>query len=319
MTRVRGEAQRVQIEKRKVEDDIRALDSQRGQQISFLRRIAPDVARGWAWLEENKDQFSKEIFGPPMATCSIKDQHYSNLVQSLLQNDDFLCFTTQSVQDHKKLSNQFYEAMGLSVTIRTCTTPFSSFRSPFSSDQLASMGFEGTAIDYVEGPDPVLAMLCTERRLHLAPVSTQHPRQDQYDTVVSNEHIMTWASKDQVYRVNRRREYGAHAVSTSVRDVRQGRYWKEAQADLSEKTELQQKLDQWNSELRDLQEEMRGLKEKQAGPLRMSNEVDAEIVSQTSAWRFNPTISIPLTRCLGTSAHRKEPATVRVQQVAGAA
>ncbi|KJR85492.1 SMC5 protein [Sporothrix schenckii 1099-18] len=277
MTRVKGEAFRLQTEKKTVENDMAALDSQRGQQISFLRRIAPDVARGWAWLEENKGQFSKEIFGPPMATCSIKDQNYSNLIQMLFQNDDFLCFTAQSIEDHKKLSNQFYGAMGLSVTIRTCTTPFSSFRSPFSPDQLASMGFEGTAIDFIEGPEPVLAMLCAERRLHLSPVSTQQPRPDQYDTVVANENIMTWASKDLVYRVNRRREYGAHAVSTAVRDVRPGRYWTTAQADVSEKTDLQRKLDQYNNEIRNLQEEMRGLKEKMAGPLRMSNEIDAEI------------------------------------------
>lgn len=279
MNRVKEEAGRVQIEKKKVEDEIRALDSQRGQQLSFLRRVAPDAARGWEWLERNKDQFSKEIFGPPMVTCSIKDPRYSNLVQSLMQNDDFICFTAQTVEDHKKLSEQFYGHMELSVTIRTCASPFNSFRSPFNPEQLSSMGFEGMAIDFVEGPEPVLAMLCVERRLHLSPVSTEHPRQDQYDTVVANENIMTWASKDQTYRVNRRREYGAHAVSTSVRDVRQGRYWRETQADMSEMTELQQKLDARNTELRALQEEHRALKDKNAEPLRMGAEVDKEIVS----------------------------------------
>jgi structural maintenance of chromosomes protein 5 len=282
MTRIKANGSRVQNERRKVEREIEALDSQRGQQISVLRRIAPDVARGWIWLEDNKDQFSKEIFGPPMATCSIKDQRYSNIVQSLMQNDDFLCFTAQTVEDHKKLSNQFYETMGLSVTIRTCATPFSSFRSPISSDQLTSMGFEGTAIDYIEGPESVLAMLCTERRLHVSPVSTEQPRPDQYDTVVANDNIMTWGSKDQVYRVNRRREYGAHAVSTSVRDVRQGRYWRDTQADVSEreKSDLKQSLEKLNNEMAQLQEEMRALKEKMATPLQMITEVDAEIVSR---------------------------------------
>ncbi|CAK7562974.1 MAG: Structural maintenance of chromosomes protein 5 [Sporothrix epigloea] len=275
--RIRAVAQSVSNEKRQTENEIRALDSQRGQQISFLRRNAPEVAQGWQWLEENKHLFSKEIFGPPLVTCSIKDQRYSDLVQSLLQSDDFLCFTTQSVEDHKKLSAKFYQEMGLSVTIRTCMTPFNSFKSPVSPEQLASMGFEGTAIDYLEGPEPVLAMLCTERRLHASPVSLQQPQPGQYDKVVASDSISVWVSKDQMYRVSRRREYGAHAVSTSVRDVRPGRFWKEAQVDMSEKAELERKLETFTAKFSELKEEMQKLKEEAAAPARMMTEVDAEI------------------------------------------
>ncbi|CAK7206660.1 Structural maintenance of chromosomes protein 5 [Sporothrix eucalyptigena] len=277
MERIKAEGHQVQIDKRQVESEINALDSQRGQQISFLRRNAPDVANGWQWLEKNKDHFSKEIFGPPLVTCSIKDPRYSDQVQSLFQQDDFLCFTTQTVEDHKKLSAQFYQEMGLSVTIRTCTTSFDSFRPPVSPDQLTAMGFEGTAIDFLDGPEPVLAMLCTERRLHASPVSIQAPPQGQYDMVITNNNISTWVTKDQMYRVNRRREYGDHAVSTAVRDVRPGRFWKEAQADMSEKAELQRKLDGQNEKIRVLQEDMKRLKEKMASPVKMSAEVDAEI------------------------------------------
>ncbi|CAK7218603.1 Structural maintenance of chromosomes protein 5 [Sporothrix curviconia] len=277
MERVKGVAQRVANEKRQTENEIAALDSQRGQQISLLRRTAPEVAHGWQWLEANKHQFSKEIFGPPLVTCSIKDQRYSDHVQALMQSDDYLCFTTQCVEDHKKLSAQFYQEMGLSVTIRTCTTPFNSFRGPIDPEQLASMGFEGTAIDYIEGPEPVLAMLCAERRLHASPVSLHLPQPDQYDRVMASDNISVWVSNDQMYRVNRRREYGAHAVSTSVRDVRPGRFWKEAQVDMSEKAELQRKLDGFNADFAALKDEMQQLKEKAADPVRMISEVDAEI------------------------------------------
>ncbi|CAK7217309.1 Structural maintenance of chromosomes protein 5 [Sporothrix bragantina] len=277
MERVKVAAQRISNEKRQTENEIDALDSQRGQQISILRRVAPEVAQGWQWLEANREVFSKEIFGPPLVTCSIKDQRYSDHVQALMQSDDYLSFTTQSVEDHKKLSTQFYQVMGLSVTIRTCTTPFSSFRSPINSEELASMGFEGTAIDYLEGPEPVLAMLCAERRLHASPVSLHQPPSDQYDRLMASDNISVWVSKDQMYRVNRRREYGTHAVSTSVRDVRPGRFWKEAQVDMSEKTELQRKLDEYNTSLTALRDEMQQLKDKASNPLRMMNEVDAEI------------------------------------------
>ncbi|CAK7239569.1 MAG: Structural maintenance of chromosomes protein 5 [Sporothrix thermara] len=275
--RIKAVLQRVTNEKQQTECEIAALDSQRGQQISVLRRIAPEVAQGWQWLEANKHQFSNEIFGPPLVTCSIKDQRYSDIVQALLQSDDYLCFTTQSVDDHKKLSRQFYQEMGLSVTIRTCTTPFNSFRPPVDPQQLASMGFEGTAIDYLEGPEPVLAMLCAERRLHASPVSLRQPPPDQYERVVAGDNISVWVAKDQLFRISRRREYGAHAVSTSVRDVRPGRFWKEAQVDMSEKTQLQRKLEEYNADLSALSDELQQAKEKLASPLRMMQELDAEI------------------------------------------
>ncbi|OAA62506.1 structural maintenance of chromosome complex subunit [Niveomyces insectorum RCEF 264] len=278
LERIRIQGARLQEEKQQFEKEIAVLDSRRGQQLSLLKRIAPEVARGWQWLDANKDKFSKEIFGPPMVTCAVKDRRYSNLVQSLLQNDDFLCFTTQSVQDHKKLSDQFYEVMGLSVTIRTCTTPFDSFRPPLAPDELAAMGFDGLAVDYLEGPEPVLAMLCAERRLHCSPVSLESPRPDQYDLVVANDKISTWASKDQSYRVNRRREYGAHAVSTAVRDIRPGRYWTEAaQADMSEKNELQAQLNEVNEKLRTLQEERQAVRNRAAEPARNGVMIDEEI------------------------------------------
>ena len=278
MDRIKQQASRIHDEKRKVEREMVALDSRRGQQFSILKRMAPEVARGWQYLEEHMHEFTKEIFGPPMMTCSIKDPRYSNVIQSLLQNDDFLCFTTQSVEDHKKLSDIFYGRLKLSVTIRTCTSALGSFTSPFTSEELSGMGFDGQAIDFIEGPDAVLAMLCAERRLHSSPISIAKPSQSQYDRIVSNERISTWAAKDQMYRISRRREYGSHAVSTSVREIRPGRYWTEAQAgDLTEKTELESKMDDFDKQLQALHGEMRALKDKASDPVRKTREIDEEI------------------------------------------
>ncbi len=96
--------------------------------------------------------------------------------------------------------------------------------------------------------------------------------------VVANESISTWAAKDQSYRVNRRREYGAHAVSTAVRDILPGRYWRhEAQADMSEKTELQRTVGELNERLRDLREQLAAARERAEAPVRRAEEVGAEI------------------------------------------
>ena len=134
-----------------------------------MRRLLPDVAASWEWIQEHQAEFEREIYGPPMVSCSVKDERYSDLVQALLQKDDFTCFTVQTRNDWEKLSDQLYRQMGLSVTIRTCGNPLSMYRPPMDANAVRELGFDGFAIDFVEGPDPVLAMLCAEPRTPTRP------------------------------------------------------------------------------------------------------------------------------------------------------
>ncbi|CAK7238416.1 Structural maintenance of chromosomes protein 5 [Sporothrix eucalyptigena] len=185
--------------------------------------LDPDVKRGWKWLEANQHQFEKKVFGPPITTCSIKDQKYCSLVQSFLKDDDVLCFTAQTVGDHEKLRHQF-DNMGLCVAIRTCTESLALYQAPVTADKLAAMGFEGFAISYLKGPGPVLAMLCAERNLHCSPVSLKPQLPDQYDKTVADGRISSWATQDQdedqIRRVNCR--YGNSSMSVCTP---KNKYW----------------------------------------------------------------------------------------------
>lgn len=193
-------------------------------------------------MKENQASFEKEVFGPPMLTCSVKDNRYSDLVQSLLQGDDFLCFSAQTKEDHKKLSDQFYNKMGLSVTIRSCVVPFSAFKAPMPKEALNRLGLDGYAIEYLEGPEPVLAMLCAERKLHASAIALRDISDEQFNQIQLAENINHFAAGKQLYRTTRRREYGPHAVSTRVIQFAKGRFWNNQPVDAAEKTELEQKL-----------------------------------------------------------------------------
>lgn len=114
----------------RLQDTLWELVSRQGQLLAQLQRLGLDVAKDWEWLKENQGGFEKEVFGPPILSCSVKDKRFTNLVQSMLQQDDFLCFTAQTKEDHKRLSDQFYGKMGLSVTIRLCFTAYSAFKPP---------------------------------------------------------------------------------------------------------------------------------------------------------------------------------------------
>lgn len=239
----------------RLQTSMQELDSQQGQLLNQLRRIDRDVAAGWEWLKDNQDGFEKEVFGPPMLTCSVKDKRYTDLVQSMLQAGDFLCFTAQTKEDHKRLSNQFYGKMGLSVTIRSCLTSYNSFRPPLPREELLRLGFDGYVSDYLDGPEPVLAMLCSEKKLHGSAVSLRDINDEQFEQIQRAERLMQFAAGRQFYRITRRREYGPGAVSTRVTQIGKGRFWTDQPVDGAERTELLQKVDELKTQRNTLRDE----------------------------------------------------------------
>lgn len=236
------------------------MDSVQGQLRNHLRKIFPDGDKGLSWLEENQNLFEKEVFGPPMLTCSLKDDRYSDLVQSVLQRDDFLCFTTQTAADHKKLSNYLFKELKLSVSIRSSLASYESYRNPLPREQLQQLGLDGYASDYIDGPAPVLAMLCGEKRLHATAVGLNNLSDENYQRLEQTESIGTFAAGRNSYRVTRRREYGAGAASTRVRTVGRGQFWTNQPVDSAEKAELNRRLAEVKNEVHELKTQMDELK-----------------------------------------------------------
>ena len=240
---IKGFARRNREEKDQLTSQKSQLDSQQGQQLLRLQKMNSDAYKAWTWLQDNKDKFDKEVFGPPMLTASVKDDRFSDLIQSLLGRDDFFCFVAQTRNDHKKLSDYFFKNLKLSVTIRTCGNAFSSYKTPLSSSDFDALGLEGGfAIDYLDAPEPVLAMFCAEKKLHSSLLSLHEINDDQYSQIVRHEQITSWATGKTMHRINRRREYGPGATSTTTRQVSKGQYWTDQPVDNSETARLDSRL-----------------------------------------------------------------------------
>ncbi|KAG6059714.1 hypothetical protein E4U32_003880 [Claviceps aff. humidiphila group G2b] len=248
-----------QKQERKLQAELGNLDTQQGQQQSIMRRQHPDVAAGWEWVQANQGEFEKEVFGPPMISCSVKDEHYSDQIQSLLSTDDFLCFTAQTKNDHKKLTNQLYRVMSLSVVIRTCANPLSAYKPPIDRTEAAAFGLDGFAIDHLAGPEPVLAMLCAEKRLHQSGVARGEHDDEAYNRLVNSGKVSQWAAGRQTFIVRRRREYGPQAMTTITRSIFQGKYWTSQPVDEHEKQELKRKIQEASEGRHQLREEHKTL------------------------------------------------------------
>lgn len=234
------------------------LDSQRGRQEEKLRGASRDSYRAYMWIQDNQDKFEKEIFGPPIVSCSVKDPKYADAIESLFQKNDFTTFTTQSRNDFRTLQRILLNEMGLfDISIRTCSAPLASFRSPGSDEDLKRLGFDGWAKDYLSAPEPVLAMLCSENRLHQTPVVLRDISDDEFSRMESGS-ITSWVAGKHTYQVNRRREYGPNATSTRVRQVRAARVWTTQPVNETVKSELERNIRALGDEIREIQEAMEG-------------------------------------------------------------
>lgn len=233
--------------------ELENLDSQAGQQDKKLKNRSPDTWKAWEWVKAHRQDFEKPVFGPPIVECSVTDPQYVDMIETLFQKNSFLGFTVQTNGDFKLLQKQAHDHMHLSeINIKVIEAGLDKFPPPIDSDQLKRYGLHGWALDFVKGPEPVLAALCFELKLHRTAVSLQDTSAQQFDQL-QNSAVDNWITSKSNYTITRRREYGPGATSTRVREVRKAQVWTDQPVDLTAKRELQENINGWNEEVASFQ------------------------------------------------------------------
>jgi len=180
----------------------------------------------------------------------------------------------------KKLSDKLQGQMGLAeVTLRT--TEESSFNEPrpLSAEEMKHAGMDGWAIDFIDGPTPVLSMLCGSRRLHRSAIAGQEINATQHKMIVEGEKLNQFVAGMSSYNISRRKEYGESAVSTTTKGIKPAVFWTDKPADTSAKREIEAKLAEYVSDFKALKEKIQPLREniKELGA--KGKEIEDEIVS----------------------------------------
>jgi len=235
------------------QNSLENLRSQAGQQSNKLRQLSADSAIAWEWIQKSQDLFEGKIYGPPIVECSVTDKRYVNAIESFFRPNELKAFTCEKRNDVKKLSHQLYETMNLSdISIRGINdTNMGQFQPPVNKEEMRALGFEGWAIDFLTGPDAVLAMICNEKNFHKTGVVLRDLNENEYDDI-RNSPVSSWVTGSSVYQITRRREYGTDAQSTNVRQVSAARYWTSQPVDLSAERDLRDNLEGWRGELEEL-------------------------------------------------------------------
>lgn len=142
------------------------------------------------------------------------------------------------------------------------------------------MGFEGFLIDYIQGPDAVLAMLCDNAALHRTAYTSRSISEEQY-SAVSRSPIQRWVSGGQRFQITTRREY--NASSTSVNDLKKASVFVDQPANSEDKRQLDGSILNKQREIAELKEnydisvqESRDLKRQLDELKQMKDDIQAE-------------------------------------------
>ncbi|KAL8989899.1 MAG: hypothetical protein Q9177_001322 [Variospora cf. flavescens] len=250
--RGRDKNQRIQ----QARQDLANLESQAGQQEAKLKSLSIDTFRAWEWIKQHQDEFEQQVYGPPIVECSVTDLRYVDQIETLFQRGQLLTITCQTKNDFKKLGNILHDQMHLAeINMQHMSGTLDNFPPPVNRDQLGQFGLTGWALDYISGPEPVMATLCANVRLNSTGMGDRDTSAEHFD-LLQNGPIENWVTKRSSYKITRRREYGPSAMSTSVRDVRKAQLWTNQPVDMTAKRDLQENIEGWTSELVDFKREM---------------------------------------------------------------
>lgn len=160
-----------------------------------------------------------------------------------------MAFTTQSREDFRTLQRILNSELKLhDFSIKTSTMSLSQLAPQVSESQLRQFGFDGLAKDFITGPEPVIALLCSENRFNQTPISLRDITDEEFQAL-QNSSISTWVTSKQSFQIIRRHEYGPSATSTRVRPLRPAQTWTNGPAEGSNNQELQNQVNQGKQEL----------------------------------------------------------------------
>lgn len=208
------------------------------------------------------ESFEKEIYGPPIVSCSIKEQKYADVLEAPIRFNDFLAITAQTKADHKKLQDHLLGPMKLAhVTLRRAGDEALPRPPTLSQNDMQRFGFERWALDLVDGPLPVLNMLCGAVGLDRTAVSLRDISEEQYNMIIEDGRVNSWSTGAYKSHVTRRREYGSGVQSTATRPVTRAQFWTDQPVDSAARQNIEDRMGVLDSELEILKAEIGPIRE----------------------------------------------------------
>jgi structural maintenance of chromosomes protein 5 len=247
----------------RLKKELERFDTQAGQRESQLSQKSKDTFDAWQWIQDNRNLFEKHVYGPPMVECSLKDPKMAAQVESVIQESDAKIITAQTDADFKLLQQKLNVEMGRhDVRLRTCShTDHTRFPRPIPDADLASYGFNGYLIDQLEGPGPVLAMLCIEKFIHQIPVTSGRLSDDQ-ERALQDTEVKGYISAQSSHKFTGRAEFGKDGRINTAKPLAPPKVWTTQSVDMGRKAAISRELSEVMGELQIITREHKDCQDK---------------------------------------------------------
>ena len=150
-----------------VERRIAGITNLSNQHIDKLKNYFEDTYKAYEWINQNRHQFQGQIFNPVMIEVALKDKKNAKYLENTIANKDLQSFVCTNKADMTALLKKLRNEMKLQVNVGFSEAANELEYSPnVPIEELRKYGFHSYLIDMIEGPAPILNMLCRLYSIH---------------------------------------------------------------------------------------------------------------------------------------------------------
>ena len=151
---------------------ITSLDDSKRQRLELIRQKSPDTYEAVNWLKSNSSKFKTKIYGPVCLEVGLTDMNYAQEVENFFNMDVMFSFVVTDRADSILFKKILCDENNLKINVIEIGELLpQNFPPQMSNDELKSFGFDHFAIEVIDAPASVLAVLCQDLKLHLIPIA----------------------------------------------------------------------------------------------------------------------------------------------------
>jgi chromosome segregation ATPase len=237
--------QRAQVDAERAKRDLTSDDKIRIFNEPFMRSSKPaqETKKAVGLLRSELRDIRNEFFEPPCLTVTATTPRYRDYLEALVPTQTTLSITAISKEAYDRHSRKFIEQRNVTPSFRYLSN--ATLREGFPRDKLKELGFDGYLKDFVQGPKPVVQMLCEVGFIHDVPVAMKPLSTEQLDFLRNPPNgrliFKKFFSGDMMYTVSQS-IYGSKQVLSRANRVSRAQYYSDGGVSEAMKAHIHQQI-----------------------------------------------------------------------------